>query len=567
MVNVVVTIDPNTNVASFKIGNNPDFLGSETVTITATDTTSLKSDSQDILVKVVQGDAPVLAPLPDITIISGTLDSTISLDPYVRDDDTEVKDLIWTVTGNNNVTVDESRLSKGSDHKLILGSQPGYIGKETLIIRVTDNEGYYDSDTIVINVITLTELFLYAFPNPIEGELVSFVIYATDSLKQVPSFKITSRGVEYERVLTKIPNVFAWKGDFEFPSNESGTASAKVTATDRFDRELTTEKSISYGVSTKKNALILADNTVSLSLQKGSFFDDKTVIMVRESAEEVLGMRTENEISVSNHLKFLTGYQFGPTEAVLNKPAQLSVNLDEIVPASMDMSKAGIFRGDYYGSDFEFVARCSDDNLSGSLNMLGRYFVALDESPPELFVQGVGGEDGELLVSLDGRDFGSGIDVHTFVTVIDGVEYYGVYDEERDAVVFPMDRIDIGSGIHNVTLQVADKVGNVSDYASAEFELDAVPHIYKLNQNYPNPFNAGTTVKYQIPESGRVTVTIYSVLGQKIAMLVDEYKDAGYYSALWDGKNERGISVSSGIYICVMRSGKFGKSFKMVFLK
>ncbi|MCK4966151.1 hypothetical protein KAS50_03915, partial [bacterium] len=170
MVNVVVTIDPNTHVASFKIGNNPNFLGSEPVTITATDTTSLKSDNQKVTVKVVQGDAPVLAPLPNITIISGTLDSTISLDPYVRDDDTEIKDLIWTVTGNNNVTVDESRLSKGSDHKLILGSQPDYIGKETLIIRVTDNEGYFDSDTIVVNVITLTELFLYAFPNPIEGE-------------------------------------------------------------------------------------------------------------------------------------------------------------------------------------------------------------------------------------------------------------------------------------------------------------------------------------------------------------------------------------------------------------
>ncbi|MFC1558305.1 T9SS type A sorting domain-containing protein [candidate division KSB1 bacterium] len=233
----------------------------------------------------------------------------------------------------------------------------------------------------------------------------------------------------------------------------------------------------------------------------------------------------------------------------------------------MDMSKAGIFRGDYYSNDFEFIARFSDDNLVGSLKILGRYFVALDESPPQLFVQDVGVEDGELLVSLDSQDFGSGINVHTFITVIDGIEYHGVYDEERDAVVFPMDRIDIGSGIHNVTIQVADKLGNLSEYASAEFELDTTPHTYKLNQNYPNPFNAGTTVKYQIPEPGRVTVFVYSVLGQKISVLVDEYKDAGYYSALWDGRNDQGISVSSGIYICVMKSGTFVRSFKMVFLK
>ena len=89
-----------------------------------------------------------------------------------------------------------------------------------------------------------------------------------------------------------------------------------------------------------------------------------------------------------------------------------------------------------------------------------------------------------------------------------------------------------------------------------------------MYQNYPNPFNPETTIKYQLPKTSKVTLTIYNILGQKIKTLVDEEKQTGYYSVKWDGTDDFGAKVSSGIYIYRMETNKgFVKTLKMVFLK
>ncbi|MFC1558640.1 FISUMP domain-containing protein, partial [candidate division KSB1 bacterium] len=95
-----------------------------------------------------------------------------------------------------------------------------------------------------------------------------------------------------------------------------------------------------------------------------------------------------------------------------------------------------------------------------------------------------------------------------------------------------------------------------------------IPKEFSLQQNYPNPFNPETIIKYQVPELSGIIFNIYNTLGQKVRTLIDEEKQSGYYSVKWDGTNDYGVKVSSGIYIYVLKTDKgYIKARKMVFLK
>ena len=75
-----------------------------------------------------------------------------------------------------------------------------------------------------------------------------------------------------------------------------------------------------------------------------------------------------------------------------------------------------------------------------------------------------------------------------------------------------------------------------------------IPTSFTLENNYPNPFNPSTTIQYGIAQASRVTVKIYSVLGQEVATLVNGVQGPSYYSVVWNGTNSRGTMASSGVY-------------------
>ena len=94
-----------------------------------------------------------------------------------------------------------------------------------------------------------------------------------------------------------------------------------------------------------------------------------------------------------------------------------------------------------------------------------------------------------------------------------------------------------------------------------------IPQEFVLEQNYPNPFNPETTIRYAIPEAGRVVVSIYNTLGQRVRTLVDEQQPAGAYRATWDGRDANGAQLASGIYLYKMTTGSFTASRKLMLLK
>jgi predicted CXXCH cytochrome family protein len=94
-----------------------------------------------------------------------------------------------------------------------------------------------------------------------------------------------------------------------------------------------------------------------------------------------------------------------------------------------------------------------------------------------------------------------------------------------------------------------------------------IPTVYALEQNYPNPFNPETTIKYQLPTTGRVRITIYNALGHEVRQLIDRVQPAAYHVVVWDGRDNAGNPMPSGVYFYRLESGKFTAMKKMVMMK
>jgi Leucine-rich repeat (LRR) protein len=94
-----------------------------------------------------------------------------------------------------------------------------------------------------------------------------------------------------------------------------------------------------------------------------------------------------------------------------------------------------------------------------------------------------------------------------------------------------------------------------------------VPEAYELQQNYPNPFNPTTTIRYALPQAANVELRVYNIAGQLVRTLVNNYANAGYHEAVWDGQNAFGQQVASGVYIYELRAGSFRSHKKMLLVK
>jgi len=93
------------------------------------------------------------------------------------------------------------------------------------------------------------------------------------------------------------------------------------------------------------------------------------------------------------------------------------------------------------------------------------------------------------------------------------------------------------------------------------------PDKYSLSQNYPNPFNATTSFKFQVPKATHVTIEVYNILGKRVRTLVNERKEAGYYTVFWDGIDNNGENVGSGVYFYQMSADQFHATHKMIVIR
>ena len=163
------------------------------------------------------------------------------------------------------------------------------------------------------------------------------------------------------------------------------------------------------------------------------------------------------------------------------------------------------------------------------------------------------------------------------IGTFDNISYNKTNLEKYTSMDYEVDCSGITAGEYYLRL-VTDVNGNASytlanifndnttlakkNFNKVNFMGSEIPITYELSNNFPNPFNPSTTIRYQIPQDGIVTLKIYDILGSEVATLVNEEKVAGKYEV-----NFNASSLASGVYIYKIQAGSFINSKKMILLK
>lgn len=151
----------------------------------------------------------------------------------------------------------------------------------------------------------------------------------------------------------------------------------------------------------------------------------------------------------------------------------------------------------------------------------------------------------------------------------------GGYNWYNELMVKIYQTINCGHFIDSIHGWAATRGGGLIRYGYPELltsvdELkDYLTHNFQLYQNYPNPFNLNTTISYQIKSKSYITIKIYDILGKEVRILESEEKEAGSYEIFWDGRNNQGKEVASGIYFYRLHvlPSYFGKANSIIQVK
>ena len=267
-------------------------------------------------------------------------------------------------------------------------------------------------------------------------------------------------------------------------------------------------------------------------------------------------------VNVADFVEFITSYgrtAVGPA----TKPIVLLPGVNENAEFSLSLGSDRVVAG-------ELVA--VDVSLANVAALIGYGFALNYESDKFEFVS-VAPADEDLLKSTGGETLFHHVVADGQVTVANGL-YNGTAISGGGDVVRFVFRV-LYEFEDNARFEVADGLvfdpGQLSNPAvvAGVLELQSTPREFALHQNFPNPFNPDTTIKYDLAESADVTLQIYNVLGQVVRTLVaSEVQNAGRYQIRWNGMDDRGVPVSSGIYFYqIAADGKFSDVRKLMLLK
>ena len=142
---------------------------------------------------------------------------------------------------------------------------------------------------------------------------------------------------------------------------------------------------------------------------------------------------------------------------------------------------------------------------------------------------------------------------------------------QRDILSFLLpENLALNAAISVEEVIVVDRQARELEVVLSEsvLQMTLAPAVYSLIQNYPNPFNPTTTIRYELPKPGRVTLIVYNSIGQRVATLVDQAQPAGRHAVDWNARNDTGESVASGVFVYrISVDGVYSDMRKMVLLK
>ena len=505
-------------------------------------------------------DAPVVSDIPDISFLEDST-FTIDLDAFVFDVDNDTSELSWTADiadggsgtvlsiksgngGRNLKTAEPVTLSGNRKRAFIRGREKtNSAGLRNSISRANRNkrgtarnavefeqrvDKPAEDEEIIVEMRKITAMKSVITMSSLSGELLDSVIISIDSTSHIATFTATANyfAADIQIIFTATDPDGLSDSDSSLltiePVNDAPELSALPDIVFNEDETLVVnfaewfdfvddpdnpDSTLSWSVATtgsdSVNVIILGDSVLFTAPRDWFAFDRDTLIVT------VADFALESSVRLAVHVLPIND---APSLDFI--PDTLSFGNDTSLVMSFDSFEIDVDDPDSLLTWFAAFSDSSSDTLL-FFDILGDSAIRISRVP------GWVGEDTLTIVVEDTSG-------------------------ARDSTI--------------VLIQVTAPVG-IEDYTGL------IPLQFEVFQNYPNPFNPTTTIRYALPKRSDVTIEIYNLMGQLVTRIHKEGVRAGYHEERWNGVNQRGVPIASGVYIYRLRAGEYVQTRKMLLLK
>jgi len=516
----------NDETKSVTISGLPDSSGQFNVEFTLTDPENLSSKDTTIIIISPVNDAPIVSGIPDISFPEDST-FTIDLDVFVTDVDNDSSEMTWTV----DIIVDTSAVVADIENGIIKSDSFSDLKDKSVFTQnIADEQD--NKSGVTINIVTYRSrqtsarsavLIQYSS----DGEAIDSLTISIDSLSHVATFSTPANYFASDILI-----VFSATD----PGGLSGSDSSTVNIISVNDAPVLA--GIPDIVFNEDDSLLIhfedwfdfvqdddnADSTLIWSITTS----DSDSIFVLVQGDSVLFNAPENWFAFNRDTITVT-----VRDSVIESSMRVAVH---VLPVNDAPSLSSLPDTLTFGLDSILVIDISDLEID----------IDDPDSLLEWHAEFKNHGDSLLFFNILGD---------SIIEITSGFVGIG-----EDTLMLTVTDTSGASDSTTIFIQVVPSVG-VDD------GFDALPEKFELFQNYPNPFNPTTTIMYALPVRSDITLRIYNLMGQEILKITHEDMSAGYHELRWNGLNQSGRKVASGIYIYRLNAGDFVETKKMLLLK
>ena len=476
-----------------------------------------------------------LQEFPPVIFAAGRGDSTILLNEFLPSEfiSTEgvAPNVRWAVSGQS---ITRPVIDTAAPHRLVLNSVGERVGIDTLTFTADISGGFTATGQMEVTVVEAVDestLDLQIVPNPVEPSFIDVFVIARRALAGTPnvirSFETIDSTVAVRQIEQDLAGrgVLIWAGGVQLRGGASGLVSFETQAFTELGTNVGDTASVDLATALAGKRVALAHGGAHIDIGSDAVSAGKMLVLQTESARDVGRAKRAED----GELQMLYSIDAYPVGLELVARAALSWR-------GPSEEKDGLYRREsgqwiYMGAADESVA----------IDRLGRYGLLRDEVAPRLTIdEGPDFARGQWALGIEERGSGLGY----VQLLVNGERRDGIWE---DGVLRWSPDVQQGAEQVAIELRAVDRAGNESAWRGT---FSALPQNVQLGINYPNPFNPETILPLVVPAPARhIQLSIYNSAGQLVRELLNESMKPGRYQVLWDGRDQRGLQVSSGVYL------------------